>query len=143
MDPINEPSSIEFLFIADHAEAQNGKLSVIGGCWTDHTRTLDTNGAPSVSHFGIAASVYIPWNQRRNPPSATITVENEDATEQLFQVEIQTAAVDETQGLPEGSDQHAVFAINANFTFPATGGWRVIGDLKNGSPVRRWFFRVH
>jgi len=143
MEAINEPSSIEFLTIADHADVCGGLLYLSGACWTDYRRVLPPDGHLPPTHFGIALSVYIPWNRRREAHAITIDLETEDGPH-LLHGNWPALVNDESQGLAVGSDQHSILAIRADLVFPAGGGGYVLlASLNGDQSVRRWVFRVH
>lgn len=134
-------AEIEFMTLANHAEAHNGLLYLSGAGWTDaHVQFM--GDSPSVAfHFGAGVSVLIPWTQTNRPLMFELRVEHEDGGEAIIQLggELQ---VGRPVGVPEGIDQRAVFAISGELQFPRPGGYRLVGVL-NGRPTRTVPFRVH
>lgn len=130
---------IEYVVIADHAEAINGKLYLQGAGWTDMMQPLGPEGQPTIMHLGIAVSILIRWNEtnRRFPLAVTIT--HEDGAE-LARVNAQVEA-GRPVGIPPGSDFRSVLAIGANIQFPRTGSYNLAAEL-NGE-TRSVVFRVN
>ncbi|MBI4728610.1 MAG: hypothetical protein HY775_03805 [Acidobacteria bacterium] len=134
-------AEIEFLILADHAEAVGGKLYLTGAGWTDSWRGPQPEGQPlPITHFGIAVSVLVAWTETNRPQHLRMRIENEDGTTQHATVE-GDIEVGRPPGLPPGSDQRAVLAVNANVQFPSPGGYRIVAEVGEG--VRTVSFRVH
>ena len=131
--------TIEYVTVADHAEAINGKLYLHGAGWTDVFRPTGPDGKPGFVHIGVAVSILVGWNEtnRRFPLSLAITHEDGDV---LAQVNAQIEA-GRPPGIPQGSDLRSVLAIGLEAQFPQLGGYRVQADL-NGEQ-RAAVFRVH
>jgi len=130
---------IEFVINADHAEAINGKLYLIGAGWTDITQPLGPGGQPGVVHMGLAVSILIGWNEtnRRFPLALTVTHEDGD---ELTRVDAQVEA-GRPAGIPVGSGIRSVLAIGAEIQFPKPGGYTLRATL--GEMERSVAFRVH
>jgi hypothetical protein len=83
MAPSDKPR-IDSLLVADHAEAVNGKLYVMGG-------GFDTLFAPQFPHlvrFSFAALLKVPWNDtNRRLPIKGWAVRADDATELPWKME--------------------------------------------------------
>lgn len=132
---------IEFLMVADHAEVVNGKLYLMGGGWTDLRRPRQGAGESSPpTHMSIVASILVGWTETNEVHQLHIAIEDADATERL--AEIETAIeMGRPPGIPPGSDQRALLAVNAGLVFPRPGGYRVVAKL--GDHTRSVTFRVH
>jgi hypothetical protein len=76
-----ERPSIDFVMLANHAEAINGLLYMLGGGWTDHRRMVVAGQPNPPSAFSIALSVYTPWSETNRPMDLTVSVENDDGSE--------------------------------------------------------------
>lgn len=131
---------IEYLLLADHAEAANGKLTVMGASWTDAWRPRPPDAPPPITHFGIGVSVLVPWTETNRTHHLVLTVEHEDGAINLGPIETDLE-IGRPPGIPHGSDQRAVLAVNADVQFPAPGGWRVVARL--GEQTKTVSFRVH
>jgi len=134
-------AEIEFMTLANHAEAQNGLLYLSGAGWTDAHVPFSTEGPSVPFHLGAGVSLLVPWTQTNRRLLFEIRVEHEDGGDPLIQLggELQ---VGRPVGIPEGSDQRAAFAISGEVQFPRAGGYRLVGVL-NGEPTRTVSFRVH
>lgn len=130
---------IEFLVISNHAEAKDGLLYLSGACWTDLWRGIPAEGPPPISHIGLAVAILVPWDETNHRHHLTIRLENEDGRE-LTRVE-GDLEVGRPAGIPQGADQRAVLAMNADIQFPAAGGYRIVAEV--GEERRSVSFRVH
>jgi hypothetical protein len=132
---------MEYVLLADHAEATNGKLNVMGAGWTDQWRAPRPLDAPlPITHFGIGVSVLIPWTETNRRHHLAIRIEDEDGRTELGKVEADLE-IGRPPGLPSGSDQRAVLALNADIQFPNAGGYRVLAQL--GEQTKTVSFRIH
>lgn len=131
---------IEYLLLADHAEAANGKLTVMGAGWTDAWRVRVPDAPIPITHFGIGVSVLVPWTETNRPHHLVLRIEHEDGATEIGAIETDLE-IGRPPGLPHGSDQRAVLAVNADIQFPLEGGWRVAARL--GEQTKTASFRVH
>jgi hypothetical protein len=131
---------IEYLLLADHAEAVNGKLYVMGAGWTNVSRPpRPAPDAMPITHFGVGVSVLVPWTQTNNRHHLIVRIESEDGEPVLGRVEADLE-VGRPPGLRHGSDQRAVLALNVDMTFPAPGGYRIVAEL--GDQTKTASFQV-
>lgn len=132
--------TIEFLLLANHAEAVNGLLYLSGACWTDQWRgDIPPGSPPPQTPMAIGASILVPWTETNRSHRFTITIESEDGR-QVAQVG-GDLEVGRPPGIPSGSDQRAVLAVNASLQFPRPGGYRLVGNV--GEDTRTVSFRVN
>lgn len=75
MSMVVEGIEIDFLILADHAEAINGKLYLMGGGWD---RRFMPPGQPLT--FGFAAGLLVPWTLTNREHKFTIGIETADGT---------------------------------------------------------------
>jgi hypothetical protein len=129
---------LEYAVVANHAEAINGLLYLVGAGWTDITQPVGPNGQPSVMHFGMAVSILVGWNETNRRFPLDLKVVHEDGDE-LFSVHAQVEA-GRPPGLPAGSDIRSVLAVNAEAQFPRPGSYEFRAEL-DGKP-RSTSFRV-
>lgn len=135
-------AEIEFLILANHAEARDGLLNLLGGGWTDHRRRIPKGGPAPISHFGIGVSVLVDWNDTNHPYHLTIRIETADGQE-IAKIG-GDVELGRPPGLPPGSSQRAVLAFNVDMRWPSAGTYRVVarlGDLPETD--RSVAFRVH
>lgn len=134
-------ADIEYLLLADHAEAANGKLNVLGAGWTDQWRgARPADQPPPITHFGIGVSVLVPWTETNRPHHLVMRIEGEDGRPELGVLEADLE-LGRPPGLPNGADQRAVLALNADIQFPTPGGYRIVAEL--GAQARTASFRIH
>jgi hypothetical protein len=129
---------IEYLAVADHAEAINGKLYLHGAGWTDITQLVGPGGRPAIVHMGLAASVLVGWTETNRRFPFELAVVHEDGDE-LAKINAQIEAGRPT-GIPEGSDLRNVLAVNAEMQFPKAGTYELRAKL--GEQQRSVTFRV-
>jgi hypothetical protein len=131
---------IELLTLANHAEAINGLLYLMGAGWTDHWRQVPTQGGRvSPAHFGVGLAILVPWDETNRRHHVVVRIENGDGRE------LTKVASDVEVGRPPGSqagqDFRSVLAINANVEFPTAGTYRVVASI--GENRKFVTFRVH
>ncbi len=116
-----EHASIEYLFLADHAESLNGKLYVMGGGW-DQLTTPDLSGPLKLS---IACGVQVPWNETDDDHTLSLVVEDPDGNPvaPALQVGIKTGR---SPSMVRASSAHVAFAIQAALQFPNAGTYVVV-----------------
>jgi hypothetical protein len=129
---------IEYLAVADHAEAINGKLYLHGAGWTDVTQPIGPGGQPGIVHLGLAASILVGWTETNRRFPFDLVVVHEDGDE-LAKISAQVEA-GRPAGIPEGSDLRNVIAVNAEIQFPKAGTYELRATLE--SQVRSVTFRV-
>ena len=91
---------VEWIILADAAEAVNNKLYLIGGGW--ETLTIDAQ-FPVLYPCAIAIAFSVPWNETNQQHSVEIAVDDQDGT-QLLNVEGQVE-VGRPPGIPLGTAQ--------------------------------------
>lgn len=129
-----EAPLIEFLLLADRAEAINGKLYLMGGAW-DRLSIADFD---QPANFSLALGVLVPWMATNEQYQLTIAVENEDGSmlEEL------------SAGLVQGRPPHAVvgqsfrvlLALNGQWKFPSAGTYRITVRLSSGDTKSTSFY---
>lgn len=129
---------IEYLAVADHAEAINGKLYLHGAGWTDITQPPGPGGQPGIVHIGLAASIIVGWTETNRRFPFFLAVVHEDGDE-LVKINAQIEA-GRPAGIPEGSDLRNVLAVNAEIQFPKPGSYELRAQLDKD--VRSVTFRV-
>lgn len=138
-----EKPQFELLCLANHVEAINGLLYIVGGGWTDHHRPpRQPNGQPTISHVGIAVMVRIPWNETNRPHRFLVEIQDLDGGS-FMKVE-GDLNIGRPPFLKPGTSQHACLAINTESTFIRAGAY-VLRGLLNGDEqtLRTWEFHVH
>lgn len=132
-------ATIDFLLLANHAEVQGGLLYVSGAGWSDLYRQPDPEGRFPANHFGVGASVLIPWDETNQPHHLTIQIELEDGTA-VSRVETDVE-VGRPPGLPPEADQRVIVGLGVDTVFPTQGAYRIVAEVDEDS--RSVNFRVH
>jgi len=118
---------IEYLTVANHAEAINGMLYLQGAGWTTIQQPVNPQGVPAVMTFGIAVSILIGWNETNRRYPLVLRLSDEDGDE-VFRIDAQAEA-GRPPGTPVGSRMRSVLALNAAVPFGRAGGYELRADL--------------
>ena len=120
---------IEYVTVANHAEAVNGLLYLQGAGLSQIVQPIDAAGQPGVVHVGIGVSLVVGWNETNETFPLVLTVEHEDGeTVVTIEAPIETGR---PAGLPPGSDQRSVLAVSGEVQFVRPGGYRVRARLES------------
>ncbi len=130
---------IEYVAVADHAEAINGKLYLHGAGWTDVQQPMGRDGQPGIVHMGMAVSILVGWNETNRKFPLTLNLAHEDG-EELARVSAQIEA-GRPPGIAPGSDLRSVLAIGGEMQFPKQGTYRLRAELEG--QTREVVFRVN
>ena len=111
---------VEFLILADAAQAVNGKLYVLGGGWS----TLHPVALPLTHQVSVAAGFRIPWNETNQVHHIEIAIVTADGNPIVppLRGELEMGR---PAGLRPGSDQTPVIAMTANTRFERDGRYEV------------------
>jgi hypothetical protein len=131
---------VEFVILANHAEAHNGLLYLAGAGWNDAALAFTPDGPSVPLHFGVGVSVLVPWTQTNRKHHLEVRMEHEDGGDPMFQMG-GDLEVGRPPGMQEGSDQRAVLAVDGITQFPTAGGYRIVATVDSGK-VRTVSFRV-
>lgn len=127
---------VEFLILADSAEAVGGKLYMLGGGWD----VLTVNAAfPSQQAFSIALGLSVPWNETNQRHNVTVEIADEDgnaAATMTGQLE-----VGRPPGFPLGQAQRVVLAFKGVMGIEKPGGFAITAKLED-QEAKRVGFRV-
>ena len=135
MEGMGGRPEIDFLLIADRAEAINGKLYMMGGAW-DHITVADPSQPIS---FSIALGINIPWNATNERHRLRLLVQDADGGT-LAELEGEFVA-GRPPHLTAGAMQRVLFATAAAMRIPGPGTCAVLAYL-NGAEARRTTFQV-
>jgi hypothetical protein len=131
--------SIEYVTVANHAEAINGLLYLQGAGWSEIRIARQPNGQLGPAHFGIGVSILVGWTETNQRFPFEIQVLHKDGGEPLLQAQGQVEQ-GRPPGLAHGSDLRSTLAINVETLFPRPGGYEVRAAV--GSNTRSVSFRV-
>jgi hypothetical protein len=133
-------AEVEFVLLANHAEAHNGLLYLSGAGWNDAALGFTPEGPSTPLHFGVGVSVLVPWTETNRKHHLQVRMEHEDGGEPLFGA-AGDLEVGRPAGVQQGADQRAVLAIDGITQFPKAGGYRLVAQV-NGGKMRTVSFRV-
>jgi len=124
----------DFVILADRAEAINGKLYMMGGGW----EALTLRAPGDAAGFTIAVGVSVPWLATNIEHALSIRLEDADGG-MLTALGVTFTAGRPAQ-VPQGVSQRLIFALPAQFAFPAAGTYVIACAL--GERERRVPFQV-
>lgn len=111
---------IEYAIIADYAEANGGKLYLMGGGWD----VYGLGEVPGQVRMAVAIGVRFEWDEANRTLPVTMVVEDDDGGEIVRLGGGMT--VGRPAHLAPGTRQLAQMAANMLFQVPAFGGYRVV-----------------
>jgi hypothetical protein len=125
---------IEFVMMADAAQAVGGKLFVLGGGWNVHR----SGNYPSPIQFSVALSILVPWNEAGVRHSMTVTISDEGGIPIVPAVNGQFE-VGKSGDVPPGAMQRALIAVNFVIALPRPGKYTVSATAGSARSERVWF----
>ena len=126
---------IDFLILADHAEAVNGKLYLMGGGWD--RRAIGDFRQPQA--FSVSIGVLIPWSQTNRPVPLTIAVI--DADGQSIATPFQTnVLVGRPINATPGQKLRYMLSLNFMLPLPKPGAYVIEARLAELATRRVTFF---
>jgi hypothetical protein len=122
---------IGFLMLADHSEAVNGKLYMVGGGWN----VLRLPELPHEWGFHIALGLDVAWSETNQPHNLQVGIHDPDGVElgEGLQADFETGR---PPGMPAGQDQRLVMSIGTTATFSAPGPHAAVVQV-NGEELGR------
>ena len=127
---------VEWIILADAAEAVNNKLYLIGGGW--ETLTIDSQ-FPVLYPCAIAVAFSVPWNETNQQHNIEIAIDDEGGA-QLLKVEGQVE-VGRPPGIPLGKAQRVQMAIRLTLPIQELGTYVIVVRIE-GQESRRVAFNV-
>ena len=127
---------VEFLILADAAQAIGGKLYMLGGGWD--VMTINS-GFPAQHPFAIGLGLSVPWNETNQRHNLTVEVLDEDgheAAKMTGQLE-----VGRPPGLPMGQAQRVVVALNGVLGVEKPGNFVIVAKVED-QEAKRIQFRI-
>lgn len=133
INQIDQPT-IDFLIIADRAEAVNGKLYMMGGGW-DRLWVVDFAQPQSIS---IATAILVPWNATNQMHSLAIRIETQDANE------LAALGLNFNTGRPPilgaAESQRIVLAFQLAIVLPAPGTYVIKAFINDQESKKTLFY---
>jgi hypothetical protein len=130
---------LDFLILADRAEAVNGKLYMVGG-------GFDRVGVPTFpanANFDVALGVLVDYNETNEPHRFELRLENVDNDVVLGPIGGQVE-VGRPPGMKPGQSQRVMLVIRGPFPIKTPGEflWVAVLDGQRQDPTRFWLDKV-
>ena len=110
---------IDFVLLADYAQAVNNKLTVVGAGWN----LWNSAQYPSLVPFGLGIGFLVPWSETNSRQRFTFTIGTEGR--ELFAGSADFE-VGRQPGLPQGMVQRIVFGISGQVQVEAPGTYEIL-----------------
>lgn len=130
-----EPVELDFLMVADRAEAVGGKLYLLGGGWDRITLTQ----YPGAANFDVAIGVVVGYTETNERHAFQVTLENDDNQVVLGPIEGQFE-LGRPPGLKPAQPQRFIVAVRGPFPLPEPGcyHWVVTLDGQRAGQTAFW-----
>jgi hypothetical protein len=115
---------LDFLLLADRAEAINGKLYMVGG-------GFDRIGVPEIPGtvvYDLALGFLVEYNETNEPHTFSLTLEDEDGGVVLGPIGGRVE-VGRPAGMNPGQEQRVIIVLRGPFPIQGVGSFRWIPDL--------------
>lgn len=115
-----DPIEIDFVILADYAQAAQGKLNLIGGGWNLH----HPSQYPSTLPFGLGIGVLVPWSQTNRKHTLSFVIKRSEGPELArgggdFEM-------GREPGMPPGMTQRVLIGMTGQLQLPEAGTYEVI-----------------
>ena len=124
-------------FLADYVTVENGKLYSSGAFWN----RLNLPSFPSVTNFGVAIVLTIPWRAYRQVHKFAVWFEDADGKQLAGDIQGEFA-VDASPDAQVGEPTiMPITAMVGNFLIPSAGNYSAVLHV-DGQELDRWPFRA-
>ncbi len=103
----NQQVEIDFLLLADRAEAINGKLYTLGAAWD----RIVVNDFTKPLNISVALGVLVPWNATNQNHKVTLTLRDADGN--LIDFRIDASFIAGRPAFLNGETQRVLLAVPA------------------------------
>ena len=121
--------SIDFVILADYAQAVNGKLTLVGAGWNQH----HAKQYPATLLIGLGLGFLVPWAETNRRHKFEFVIKGSEGPESLIQGGGEFE-VGREAGTPVGMTQRVSIGITAPLKVPEAGSYEVVvtveGDEK-------------
>lgn len=130
---------LDFLLLADRAEAVNGKLYMVGGGFD----RVGVTSLPASANFDVAIGAMVDYNETNEPHTFELRLENVDNDVVLGPIGGQVE-VGRPPGMKPAQSQRVMIVIRGPFPIPAPGeyAWVAVLDGHRQAPTRFWLDKV-
>jgi hypothetical protein len=128
--------NLDFLMLADRAEAINGKLYMVGGGFD----RVGVPAFPGSANYDIALAFMVEYNETNQPHDFSLTVQDEDNNVVLGPIGGRLE-VGRPPGMVAGQDQRVIIVFRGPFPVSSAGNFKWVPFL-DGVPERPTRFRV-
>jgi hypothetical protein len=124
---IEERPEVDFLLLADRAEAINGKLYMLGGAW-ERIGVVDFSQSLVIS---VALGILVPWSATNQ--NHTLTLEIRDADGQPIPFKVEATFVAGRPPFLNGESQRMLLTIpGASVMLPGAGSYVLSASIDGG-----------
>ena len=127
---------LDFLMIADRAEAINGKLYMVGGAFD----RVGITALPGPANYDLALGFMVEYNETNEPHEFSVSVQDEDDQVVLGPIGARIE-VGRPAGMVAGQEQRVVIVLRGPFPVQAAGNYKWVPSL-DGVPAEPTRFRV-
>lgn len=116
----SEALEIDFVILADFAQAGGGKLNLIGGGWNVYTATQ----YPTTIPFGVGIGILVPWPLTNRKHTFELVIKGSEGPELLRgggEFEVGRVA-----GIPPGMTQRFTLGISGQLQVAQPGTYEII-----------------
>ena len=130
---------LDFLLLADRAEAVNGKLYLVGGGFD----RVGVASFPANANFDVALGAMVDYNETNEPHTFELRLENVDNDVVLGPIGGQLE-VGRPPGMKPGQSQRVMLVVRGPFPIPSPGeySWVAVLDGSRQEPTRFWLDKV-
>jgi hypothetical protein len=130
---------LDFLIVADRAEAVNGKLYMIGGAWD----RLGLSTIPGQAVFDVAVGVLVDYHETNVQHRFELALEDEDNKVVLGPIAGQFE-VGRPPGMKAAQAQRFIVVVRGPFPIPRTGAflWILALDGRREQGTKFWVDKV-
>ena len=112
---------IDFVILADFAQAVLGKLNLVGGGWNVHNATQ----YPSTVQFGVGIGILVPWSLTNRQHRFELLIKGSEGGPELVRGGGEFE-IGRTAGIPPGMVQRVTLGFSGQLQIPEAGTYEII-----------------
>jgi hypothetical protein len=118
---------IDFVVLADFAQAVQGKLTLVGGGWNLH----HARQYPSPLLFGLGIGILVPWSETNRKHGMKFVIRKSEGSQLIegggeFEIGREV-------GTPAGMTQRAVIGLTGQLLLPEPGTYEIVVSVESDS----------